>query len=617
MSRNSSRTAATLVELRVLFWDNASSFVKVRLALVLALVLTASVLTPLGPVALKLIVDRFTGNTAVGALSIGVLVGLYVLSQWLSRSIGEIRGLVYARAERRMFRGLSERLFEHVMRLPLRFHLERQTGAINQTLENGLQGYQMILHHLVFTVLPVTAQLATIVLILLRFHQPVFLAIFCAALLCYAVAFSFFALRVMKSAETASSAHIDANAAMTDSILNYETVKFFAAERIVQDRVSKALIKTEEQWVGFYRRYACNGLGVATVYATFLGLAITYAAREVGAGRMTVGDFVLVNSYMLQVMQPVEALGYAVQGFSQGMAMLAKLLELFHEKAEPSLGRAAPSSPHAMVSRPVWRPNREDSEDGTERLIFRPAEVIFDNVILAYRSDREILKGISFFLPAGKTLGVVGPSGAGKSTIVRLLVRLFEADGGAILLDGMPICDLPLETLRQAVAIVPQDTILFNDTIGYNIGFGKHGSTRAEIEEAARLAHLHDFIMGLPEKYETRVGERGVKLSGGEKQRVSIARAALKHPRIYVFDEATSSLDSHSESEILHNLREISRSCTTLIIAHRLSTVVHADEIIVLDAGTIVERGTHSSLLAKKGRYTALWEAQQKGSVAA
>ena len=589
----------SLQELRGLFWNHASRFVKVRLAVVLALVLTASVLTPLGPVALKLIVDRFTGQTAVGGVSIGILIALYVLSQWLSRSIGEIRGLVYARAERRMFRGLSERLFEHVMKLPLRFHLERQTGAISQTLENGLQGYQMILHHLVFTVLPVTAQLATIMVILLRFHQPVFLAIFSAALICYAVAFSFFALRVMKSAESASKAHIDANAAMTDSVLNYETVKFFAAERIVQDRVSQALIETEERWVGFYRRYAFNGLGVATIYATFLGLAITYAAHEVSAGRMTVGDFVLVNSYMLQVMQPVEALGYAVQGFAQGTAMLAKLMELFHEKAEMSPQQARHLAPCAVA------------------LHARAGELIFDNVALSYHSDRAILKGISFSLPAGKTLGVVGPSGAGKSTIVRLLVRLFEADGGTILLDGVSICDLPLEALRHAVAVVPQDTILFNDTIGYNIGFGKYGSTQSEIEEAARLAHLHEFIMSLPEGYETRVGERGVKLSGGEKQRVSIARAALKHPRIYVFDEATSSLDSHSEREILHNLREISRSCTTLVIAHRLSTVVHADEIIVLDGGTIVERGTHARLLAMKGHYTRLWEAQQKGSVAA
>ena len=241
----------------------------------------------------------------------------------------------------------------------------------------------------------------------------------------------------------------------------------------------------------------------------------------------------------------------------------------------------------------------------------------FEGVGVSYRSDRVILQDVNFTLPSGKTLGVVGGSGAGKSTLVRLLARLIEPDTGRILLDGTAICDLPLATVRQAIAVVPQDTVLFNDTIGYNIAFGKAGSTQAEIEHAARLAHLHDFIMSLPEGYDTRVGERGVKLSGGEKQRVSIARAAIKRPRIYVFDEATSSLDSNTEREILRNLREISRFSTTVVIAHRLSTVVHADEIVVLEGGTIVERGSHAALLRQNGRYASLWEAQQQGTVAA
>jgi ATP-binding cassette, subfamily B, heavy metal transporter len=241
----------------------------------------------------------------------------------------------------------------------------------------------------------------------------------------------------------------------------------------------------------------------------------------------------------------------------------------------------------------------------------------FEDVGISYRADRVILRDVGFSLPAGKTLGIVGGSGAGKSTLVRLLVRLVEPDAGRILLDGVPISDLSLSKLRQAIAVVPQDTVLFNDTIGYNIAFGKSGSTQAEIEHAARLAHLHDFIMSLPDQYDTKVGERGVKLSGGEKQRVSIARAAIKRPRIYVFDEATSSLDSKTEREILRNLREISRFSTTLVIAHRLSTVVHADEIVVLEGGTIVERGTHTSLIRQSGRYAMLWEAQQQGTVAA
>jgi ATP-binding cassette subfamily B protein len=292
---------------------------------------------------------------------------------------------------------------------------------------------------------------------------------------------------------------------------------------------------------------------------------------------------------MLQVVRPIEMLGLAVQNLSQGIAYLEKMLELFHHKSEElGSGDAAP--------------------------LTGPGALEFSSVGVSYRSDRTILKEVSFRIPAGRTLGIVGHSGSGKSTIVRLLTRLIEPDGGQILLDGAPISQLSLARLRESIAVVPQDTILFNDTISYNIAFGKTGSTQEEIEEAARLAHLHDFIMTLPDGYETRVGERGVKLSGGEKQRVSIARAAIKRPRIYVFDEATSSLDTRTERQILRSLREISYQSTTLVIAHRLSTVVHADQIVVLETGVVVEQGTHESLLEANGRYAALWHAQQKVS---
>jgi ABC-type transport system involved in Fe-S cluster assembly fused permease/ATPase subunit len=581
-----------LPQLLRLIWSDANRLVKVRLATVVSLVITASVLTALGPIALKLVVDGFTGQTKGTPLSPLLLIGLYVLSQWLARSIGELRGLVYARAERRMFRTVSERLFAHLMHLPLRFHLERQTGAVNQTLENGLQGYQLILHHLVFTFLPVTAELGTIVLVLTRLAHPVFLGLFCGALLCYTAAFARAAKTVSLAAKTASSAHIAANAAMTDSILNYETVKYFTAEALVQEKVSEALARTEVQWVDFYRRYAVNGLGVATIFGTFLAATVLYAAHEVQEARMTVGDFVLVNSYMLQLVRPVEMLGYAMQGLSQGVAMLDEMLALFREI--PESRRADDRAP------PIGAGQLE-----------------FEAVFLSYTPDRSVLKDVSFKIPAGKTLAVVGASGSGKSTLVRLLVRLLEPDEGRILLDGVPIASMSLRTLRQAVAVVPQEPLLFDDTIAYNIGFGKEGATRIEIEQAAKLAHLHEFILGLPDQYSTRIGERGVKLSGGEKQRLSIARAAIKQPRIYVFDEATSSLDSVSERGIIQNLQDLAQLSTTLVIAHRLSTVVHADEIAVLDCGTIVETGTHAALLRRGGRYATLWAAQQAGPVAA
>jgi len=590
------KSSAHLREVIALIWTDATGFVRFRLVVALLLIMIASATTALGPVALKLVVDAFTGHSprAVGAigLSVVILIGLYVLSQWLARTVGEIRGLVYARAERRMSRMLSERLFAHVMRLPLKFHLERQTGAISQTLDNGLNGYQMVLHTVVFTIVPVSTELGTIVVVLSRLEQPAFLGLFAGAIVAYAVVFWYSALTVMKAAHAASDSQVNATAVMTDSILNYETVKYFTAESVVQDRVSRALIQTEDGWVGFFRRYAYSGLFIASIFAGFLGVTIFYAAHEVQGGRMTVGTFVLVNTYMLQIVRPVEQLGYAMQMLSQGLAFLGRMFEILRERPE-SVAGVAGSAPA-----------------GAGRLEFQAAGV-------SYRSDRVVLADVSFNLPAGRTLGVVGGSGSGKSTLVRLLVRLIEPDSGRILLDGVSIGDLPLAWLRQAIAVVPQDTVLFNDSIAYNIAFGKAGSTQAEVEHAARLAHLHDFILSLPEGYQTKVGERGVKLSGGEKQRVSIARAAIKRPRIYVFDEATSSLDSNTEREILKNLREISRFSTTVVIAHRLSTVVHADEIVVLDGGTIVERGTHFNLLRQHGRYAALWEAQQQGTVAA
>jgi ATP-binding cassette subfamily B protein len=586
------RPGGSVREIVGIIWNDADRFVKRRLGAVLLLVVTASVLTALGPLALKWLVDGFTDHTRGVSLSPSLLVGAYVLSQFLARAVGEVRGLVYARAERRMFRVLSGRLFAHILRLPLRFHLDRKTGAVSQTLENGLTGYQMILHHLVFTFLPVTAELGTIIVVLTRLAHPAFLLLFCGALLCYATAFAYAAGSIARAAKSASAAHVDGAAQMTDALLNVELVKYFAAEPIVQERVGRALSRTEAEWVGFYRQYAVSGVAVSTIFTAFLAATTLYAVHEVQGARLTVGAFVLITSYMLQVIRPVEALGYAMQAFSQGAAMLEKMLALFHERPEPP------------------QPGQAGRLDG-------PGHLEFENVTLSYGPQRVALRGVSFTVPAGRTVGIVGASGSGKSTLVRLLARLLEPDTGRILLDGVPISALPLRTLRQSIAVVPQDTVLFNDSVGDNIAFGKTDCTQEEIEQAASRAHLDGVIAGLPDSYDTNVGERGLKLSGGERQRLSIARAAIKRPRIYIFDEATSALDSVTELEIARNLQEISRSITTLVITHRLSTVVHADEIIVLEAGTVIERGTHASLLRQHGRYAAFWTAQQAGAAAA
>jgi ABC-type transport system involved in Fe-S cluster assembly fused permease/ATPase subunit len=504
--------------------------------------------------------------------------------------LGELRALIHGQADRRLYRALSDRVFNHVMQLPLRFHLDRQTGAVNETLSNGLQGFNIVLQTSVYTLLPVLVQLGTVAVVLLHIKQPIFLALFFAAMGCYAVAFFYGAMRITQAARGASTAQVEARAVMTDSILNYETVKYFTAESVVRARLDAALSRTESEWLRFYKSRTLNGFLVATIFASFLAAAVLYASREVLHGRMTIGGFVLVNTYLLQLVMPLEQIGYALQSLSQGYAFLENMLSLFREQREPA-------SRDARVN------------EGEPR---GAGDLVFERVTVSYRADRTILKDVSFDVPPGKTLGIVGASGAGKSTLVRLLTRLIEPDDGRILLDGTPVTKLDLAELRRAIAVVPQDTVLFNETIAYNIGFGKWGSCQAEIEAAARLAHLDELIAKLPDGYATRVGERGLKLSGGEKQRVSIARAALKRPRIYVFDEATSSLDSRTEQEILANLRDLSRHATTLVIAHRLSTIVHADDIVVLHDGMIVERGNHDALLALNGHYATLWNAQQQ-----
>lgn len=581
-----SRRGARLAQALELLYREATPFVRRRLALVLVLVICAAMLTALGPIALKLLVDGFTG-AARGAAAL--LIAAYALSQWLARAAGEIRGMVYGRIERRMFRTLSERLFAHLLHLPLRFHLDRQTGAVSETLTNGLEGLQRILHHLVFSVLPVTVELATIIVVLWRLAPPVFLRLFCAALLCYAVVFGYSAVTLAETARMASAARVQAGAVLTDGLLNYETVKYFAAESALQGRIGRALARSEREWLAFYRRFAGHGLLVASIFAAFLAATTWYATLDVRTGRMSIGDFVLVNTYMLQLVRPVESLGYAAQGFSQGLAMLEKLLELFNEPHEP----AARGPPGTVPG---------------------PGALAFEHVSLAYRSGCPVLRDISFTLQAQRTLAVVGSSGAGKSSLVRLLIRLIEPDEGRILLDEVPLSRLPLAQLRRSIAVVPQETMLFNDSLAYNIALGRAGATLAEIQQAARIAHLHEFIMSLPDGYDTRVGERGMKLSGGERQRVSIARAVLASPILYVFDEATAALDSRTEQDILVSLREIAAHRSTLMIAHRLAAIVDADEIVVLEGGRIVERGTHYSLLRDNGAYAAAWRAQQPGA---
>jgi ATP-binding cassette subfamily B protein len=559
------------------------------IAFALFFVLISSAVAALSPVLLKVIVDDLTAPDTLDSidLAVGFLVVGYAGSQWLARALGELRSLAIGRADQRMHRSLSLRLFKHVMALPLRFHLDRKTGALSQTLTNGLLGYRTLLQHLVITVLPVILELSIMSTVLLVLGQPAFLGIIGASLVCYTIAFSVGARRLTKPARAVSTAHIDANALLTDSVLNYETIKSFGAEPRIHQRMEDAFANTEAHWAQFFSRKALSSVLVATIFALSLGTSVYVAAHQVQQGRISLGDFVLVNAYMLQIFRPLEMLGFAFLDLAQGMAFIEKMADLFRQSPEPAA--LADSKP----------------------LPAGPGELIFDDVSFSYSQKRPILQGVSFQVPAAKTVALVGASGAGKSSLIRLLVRFWEPDSGSILFDGLPISDASASDLRGAIAIVPQDAVLFNDSIAYNIAIGRADSSMEEITEAARLAHIHDFIVARPDGYETLVGERGLKLSGGEKQRIAIARAALKKPRVFVFDEATSSLDSKTEQKILRNLGDVSRGTTTLVIAHRLSTIVEADEILVLEHGKIIERGTHQELLQFGGVYQSMWSAQQ------
>ena len=587
MRLSSESALSSTRSLGAVIWRDTNAFVKIRIVIVLMLVVAAAILTALGPLALKQLVDSFSQPAIVASVGTYLLVGLYVLSQWLSRGAGELRGFVYARVERRVFRALSERVFDHLMRLPMRFHFSRRSGALHQSLDNGLQGFQLVMHHLVFTVLPVTAELVTTIIVLSRLELPAFLMLFFGALVCYAVAFRYGAAAVVKPAAAASSAAINATGVIVDNLMNVETIKQLAAEDVVRRKVSEALVQSENEWVSFYKRYAYNGVTVATIFALFLAATVGLASYDVQRGRMTIGEFVLVNTYMLQIVRPIEMMGFAMQALSQGFGLLKEMFALLRESPED------------------YQPHKRAAMTGIGRLEIQ-------EVSASYRDGLAVLSDVSFAIEGGKTLGIVGASGSGKSTLVRLLTRTLDFDCGCILMDGVPITEYPLTTLRRAIAVVGQDAALLNDTIQTNILIGRPEATRAEVEQAARLARLHEFIMSLPEGYDTQVGERGVKLSGGERQRIAIARALLKDPLLYIFDEATSSLDSRNERAILQSMIDISASRTTLIIAHRLSTVVHADQIVVLDHGRVVERGAHQDLLNADGHYAALWHAQHR-----
>lgn len=592
-----------------LAWAESDSFVKKRVAIALLLVLFTALAAGMAPIALKYAVDGLTAENGTATdqgisiesdefsilpetLNPTIFLLIYILGLWLSRSLGEARWYVYGTADQRLQRSLSRRLFDHVLKLPMPFHLDRKTGALNQTLAHGLAGYSILFNHLVFSVLPVLIEITIIGVVISLTFQPIFLLLLLCTVIAYFCAFAIGVVGITGPSREVANAQINAYATLTDSILNSETIKYFTAEKFVNDQYDLLLQKSEKNWAAFYLRKSMNGLLIVSIFAVSLGTALAIGAHQVSAGQISVGDFVMVNAYMLQIVRPMETLGSAFKSIAQGVAFIEKMMLIINQKTE-----SYSSNPNIVAE--IDPRNK--------------GELIFNKVCFAYTADRPIIRSVSYRLLSGQTVAIVGSSGAGKSSIVRLLLRLYELDRGAILLNGRSTHTIPLAELRRLIAVVPQDTVLFNDTIAYNIAFGRNGSNQADIEKAARLAQIHDKIIAMPDGYETVVGERGLKLSGGEKQRISIARAVIKNPQMFVFDEATSSLDSDTEREILENLILVSKGVTTLIIAHRLTTVTHADNIIVLDNGRIVEQGNHSELLSKNCVYAGMWFRQQRG----
>ncbi len=559
-----------------------------RVGLALACLLLAKGANVAVPWMLKGVVDGLDASRHPAVvLPLGFLLG-YGLARLGASLFGELRDAIFAKVTQRAIRRVALQVFRHLHRLSLRFHLERQTGGVSRDIERGSRGISFLLSFMLFNILPTLVEIALVAGILLAAYRPAFAGITFLTVAVY-IAFTLGVTEWrMQFRRRMNEMDSRANTRAIDSLLNYETVKYFGNEEHEARRYDQQLAAWEEAAVRNQTSLALLNFGQGAIIAAGITALLWLAADGVVAGTLSLGDLVLINAYLLQLFIPMNFLGFVYREIKHALADMERMFSLLDR--EPDV-RDRPGAPALAVRR---------------------GEVRFRNVSFGYDPRRRILHGVDFEIPAGRKVAVVGPSGAGKSTLVRLLFRFYEPQEGAILIDGQDIREVTQHSLRAAIGIVPQDTVLFNDTIYYNIAYARPEAGREEVERAARLAQLHAFIEGLPQGYDTLVGERGLKLSGGEKQRIAIARVILKDPPILVFDEATSALDSRAERAILQALEGLARRRTTLVIAHRLSTVVDAHQILVMDGGRIVERGTHRQLLDRDGLYAHLWALQQE-----
>jgi len=563
---------------------------RTRVAVALALLIGAKGATVLLPIVLKHIVDALDANeSARVALPVALLLA-YGALRLASVLFGQLRDLVFGRVTERAMRRIALNVFEHLHALDLDFHLSRRTGGLSRDIERGIGGISFLLRFMLFNIIPTLLEIALVAGILLFYYSAWFAVIVLVSVVVYIAATTLLTEWRTRHVRESNRLDAQANTRAVDSLLNYETVKYFGNERYEADRYDREL----RGWEAALRRSRLSLGTLNTIQATVIAIAITammmLAGSRVVSGEMTLGDLVMINAYMIQLFVPLNFLGFVYRELKKSLADTARMFRLLD--VEPGIGDA-PGARALTATRP---------------------QVRFENVQFGYRPRRQILRGVDFTIAPGRKLAVVGQSGAGKSTLARLLFRFYDVDGGRITVDGSDIRHLTVASLRDAIGVVPQDTVLFNDTIQYNIAYGQPDAEPAAIANAARMAHLDGLLARLPDGMHTLVGERGLKLSGGEKQRIAIARAILKNPAILVFDEATSSLDSHAEQAITAALTELAADHTTLIIAHRLSTVVDADEIVVMDEGCVVERGTHAALLRADGRYAAMWRLQQRES---
>jgi len=589
---------ATVKSLLPYLWIKDRLDLKGRVVLALAFLVLAKLIGVYIPFLFKDAVDVLAGeSTVVGpktiavAVPVGLILG-YGVARVLALVFGELRDAVFVKVGQHALRSIALNTFRHLHNLSLRYHLERKTGGLSRIIERGTRGIDFLLRFMLFNILPT---LLEIVLISSIFWVK-FSFVYALVTFTCLVSYIYFTIAVtdwrLKFRREMNDQDTKANTKAIDSLLNFETVKYFTNEDHESKRYDQALESYESAAVRSQLSLTLLNIGQGAIISLGLVVVLWMAAQGVLDGRFTIGEFVLVNSLLIQIYMPLNFLGFVYREIKQSLTDMEKMFEVIATRSDVL-----------------------DASDASQ-LKSKGGAVEFEDVRFHYAENRPILKGISFKVAAGTTTAIVGASGAGKSTISRILFRFYDIASGRVSIDGQDVRKLTQKSVREHIGVVPQDTVLFNDNIRYNIRYGRPEATDAEVEEAAKLAHIHDFIEALPEGYETEVGERGLKLSGGEKQRVAIARTILKNPSILLLDEATSALDSHTERDIQAALETVSHGRTTIVIAHRLSTVINAHEILVMDAGEIVERGTHSELLALGGAYEAMWQRQQEATEA-